>query len=71
MTVVFVSYFFNSKTLLAPRKAAVKLEKEEQNEGERKKTGETPSVSEQKDKKRLKPMKKKMLNCKEAYFISL
>ncbi|KAI7809612.1 DNA ligase 1 [Triplophysa rosa] len=38
-------------SFFAPRKAAVKLEKEEQNEGERKKTGETSAVSEQKDKK--------------------
>lgn len=46
-------YVFNSKSLLAPRKAAVKLEKEEQNEGE-KKGGETAAVSEQKDMKRLR-----------------
>lgn len=38
-------------SFFAPRKAAVKLEKEEQNEGERKKAGETSAVSEQKDKK--------------------
>lgn len=50
----FCVYVFNSKSLLAPRKAAVKLEKEEQNEGEKKKGGETAAVSEQKDMKRLR-----------------
>ncbi|XP_051552827.1 DNA ligase 1-like isoform X2 [Myxocyprinus asiaticus] len=38
-------------SFFAPRKAAVKLEKEESNEGEKKKDGETAGISEQKDKK--------------------
>lgn len=38
-------------SFFAPRKAAVKLEKEERNEGEKKKDGETSDVVEQKEKK--------------------
>ncbi|XP_056336449.1 DNA ligase 1 [Danio aesculapii] len=38
-------------SFFAPRKAAVKLEKEERNEGEKKKDGETSDVAEQKEKK--------------------
>ncbi|XP_051990271.1 DNA ligase 1-like isoform X2 [Xyrauchen texanus] len=38
-------------SFFAPRKAAVKLEKEERNEGEKKKDGETAGITEQKDKK--------------------
>ncbi|XP_051556914.1 DNA ligase 1-like [Myxocyprinus asiaticus] len=38
-------------SFFAPRKAAVKLEKEERNEGEKKKAGETAGITEQKDKK--------------------
>lgn len=50
---LLVEQSFSFQSFVAPRKAAVKLEKEERNEGEKKKDGETSDVAEQKEKKRL------------------
>lgn len=61
--ILSLTFFFNSlynsclQSLLAPRKAAVKLEKEERNEGEKKKSGEISDAAEQKENKRLKSKK--------------